>query len=221
MLSLPIAWADLLADTITQPYWAKLSEFVTQEYQTQTVYPPTEQVFTALELTPPHAARVVILGQDPYHQPGQAHGLAFSVAPGIRFPPSLRNIFKELQTDLGIALPKHGDLRPWARQGVLLLNSALTVREGQAGSHSRCGWSEFTDAVIQQISQLSGQRVFILWGAHAQAKRTLLDTRHAVLESVHPSPLSAKGGFFGSRPFSRCNAWLEAWGQTPIDWHLD
>lgn len=221
MLNLPAAWADLLATTTAQPYWTKLSEFVTQEYQTQAVYPPAEQLFTALELTPPNAVRAVILGQDPYHQPGQAHGLAFSVAPGIRLPPSLRNIFKELQSDLGVALPKSGDLRPWARQGVLLLNSALTVREGQAGSHSRCGWSEFTDAVIQQVSQLPGQRVFILWGAHAQAKRKLLDTRHAVLESVHPSPLSAKGGFFGSRPFSRCNALLESWGQTPIDWQLN
>ena len=186
------------------------------------MYPPSDQVFAALHLTPFADTRVVILGQDPYHGPGQAHGLCFSVADGVAVPPSLVNIYKELQSDLGIAPPRRGDLSAWARQGVLLLNTTLTVRRGAAASHQGKGWETFTDEVIGAVNRKPHRVVFILWGSHARRKKQLVDTsRHTVIESAHPSPLSAHNGFFGSRPFSRTNAALEAADLTPIDWHLD
>lgn len=221
MLELPPDWATLLADELSQPYWRELSAFLDAEYCDHTVYPPRDKLFTALRLTPPAAVRVVILGQDPYHQPGQAMGLAFSVPAGVKPPPSLRNIFKELHADLGVPTPRHGDLSAWARQGVLLLNAVLTVREGQPGSHQGRGWERFTDAVLSAVSAWPGRRVFVLWGAPAQAKRRLIDARHVVIESPHPSPLSANRGFFGSRPFSRINGALREMGQGEVDWRLN
>ncbi|HZI44939.1 MAG TPA: uracil-DNA glycosylase, partial [Ilumatobacter sp.] len=192
------------------------------EYASRTVYPSQPHVFSALSLTPPEHVRVVILGQDPYHGAGQAHGLAFSVQPGVKPPPSLGNIFKELRADLGIAGPPGvGDLSAWARQGVLLLNAVLTVREAEPLSHRGKGWEAFTDAVLQTVSAAPEPVAFVLWGGHAQKKLPLIDsTRHTVIQSAHPSPLSAHNGFFGSRPFSRANAALVAHGQQPIDWAL-
>jgi uracil-DNA glycosylase len=185
------------------------------------VYPPDPEVFAALHLTPYADTRVVILGQDPYHGPGQAHGLCFSVRPGVAIPPSLVNIHKELRDDLGIEPPGHGNLEAWARQGVLLLNSTLTVRGGQAASHQGKGWEVFTDRVLDVVNAKDTRVVFILWGASARRKKARLDlATHVVIESAHPSPLSAHNGFFGSRPFSRTNAALEAAGLPPIDWHL-
>ena len=220
--SLPDAWRPLVGDDWLRPSLDPLRQFLADEYTTQTVYPPAKQVFTALELTPPKAVKAVILGQDPYHGPNQAHGLAFSVRPGVRPPASLVNIFKELKADLGIVAPPGlGDLTPWARHGVLLLNAVLTVRDGQPLSHKNKGWEQFTDSVIRAVGG-GGERVaFVLWGAHAQKKKALIDTgRHAVVESVHPSPLSAKGGFFGSKPFSQVNAALTTFGRDEIDWRL-
>lgn len=184
------------------------------------VFPPPAEWFRALELTPPEAVRVVILGQDPYHGEGQAHGLCFSVARGVKTPPSLANIYKELEADLGIARAPHGSLEHWARQGVLLLNTVLTVRMGAAGSHQKRGWERFTDAIVRAVAAQDRPIVFMLWGAHAQRKAAFVadDPRHLVLAAPHPSPLSAYGGFFGSRPFSRANAFLAANGVTPIDW---
>ena len=203
------------------PYWADLQTFVAAERDHHPVYPQHEDVFAALHLTPLSGTKVVILGQDPYHGPGQAHGLAFSVPPGVPTPPSLRNIFKELRADLGIEPPRDGCLEPWARQGVLLLNTTLTVRGGAAASHQGHGWETFTDRVIETIDAKPHPVVFILWGSHARRKQALVDTgRHHIIESAHPSPLSAHNGFFGSRPFSRANAALEADGLAPIDWRL-
>ena len=183
--------------------------------------PPNDEVFAALHLTPYADVRVLILGQDPYHGPGQAHGLCFSVRRGVAAPPSLVNIFKELTSDLGLAAPRHGNLDAWAGQGVLLLNTTLTVRAHQAASHQGKGWERFTDAVISAVDEKEEQVVFILWGASARKKRTLIDTtRHVVIESAHPSPLSASNGFFGSRPFSRTNEALAAAGRAPVDWAL-
>jgi uracil-DNA glycosylase len=185
------------------------------------VYPPPDEVFAALHLTPYAETRVVILGQDPYHGPGQAHGLCFSVRDGVALPPSLVNIYKELSDDLGIPPPRHGNLEAWARQGVLLLNATLTVRAGQAGSHQGKGWETFTDAVLATVNAKPEHVVFILWGGYARKKKALIDTgRHTVIESPHPSPLSAHNGFFGSRPFSRANAALVAAGRDPVDWDL-
>ena len=199
-----------------------LQQFVVGERRRHTVYPPTDEVFAALHLTPHASTKVLILGQDPYHGPRQAHGLCFSVRRGVRIPPSLENIFVELRNDLGIEPPRHGNLAAWARQGVLLLNTTLTVRGGQAGSHHGKGWEQFTDAVIRSVDDKPDRVVFILWGAKAGTKAALVDrSRHAVIQSAHPSPLSAHNGFFGSRPFSRANAALVEAGRQPVDWRLD
>lgn len=214
-------WNPLLRAEFDKEYWRDLQRFVDDERRAGPVYPPPDDTFAAFHLTPYADTRVLILGQDPYHGPGQAHGLAFSVRPGCRVPPSLANIHRELETDLGIAAPDHGNLERWARQGVLLLNTTLTVRGSQAASHQGRGWETFTDEVIRVVDAKPHHVVFILWGGHARKKRTLIDTtRHTVIESPHPSPLSAHQGFVGSRPFSRTNEALAAHGQTPIDWTL-
>jgi len=212
-------WNPVLRGEFEQPYWPELRQFVAQERATTTVFPPADQEFAALHLTPYADTRVLILGQDPYHGPGQAHGLCFSVRDGVRPPPSLENIFKELETDIGCARPSHGNLECWARQGVLLLNAVLTVRAHAAGSHANKGWERFTDRIIETVSDKPEPVVFILWGAYARKKKALIDAgRHTIIESAHPSPLSARNGFFGSRPFSRANEALVAAGHTPIDW---
>ncbi len=214
-------WNPVLRGEFDKPYWHELQRFVTAERAATTVYPPAAEVYAALHLTPLALTRVVILGQDPYHGPRQAHGLCFSVRHGIQPPPSLVNIFKERHDDLGLAAPAHGDLTAWARQGVLLLNTTLTVRAGQAASHQGHGWETFTDQVLRVVNELPHPVVFVLWGASARRKTALLDLRrHTVIESAHPSPLSAHNGFVGSRPFSRTNAALGAAGLAPIDWSL-
>ena len=214
-------WNPVLKAQTAEPYWAGLQEFVASERTSHAVYPPQEEVFAALHLTPYADVRVLILGQDPYHGPGQAHGLCFSVRRGVAPPPSLVNIYKELRTDLGITVPKHGNLEAWARKGVLLLNTTLTVRAHEAASHQGKGWERFTDAVIAAVNAKPEPVVFILWGAAARKKRALIDTtRHIIIESAHPSPLSAANGFFGSRPFSRTNEALVAAGRPPVDWAL-
>lgn len=214
-------WNPLLRDQFDHPYWSELQAFVAEERRHHTVYPPADQVFAALHLTSYADTRVMILGQDPYHGPRQAHGLCFSVRHGVRIPPSLANVHKELHADLGHPIPDHGNLEAWARQGVLLLNATLTVRAGQAASHQKRGWETFTDRVIEVVNAKPDRVVFILWGASARRKKALIDTdRHAVIESAHPSPLSAHNGFFGSRPFSSTNTALLAHGQDPIDWTL-
>jgi uracil-DNA glycosylase len=214
-------WKAALADEFIQPYFYTLTQAVRQEYRAHTVYPPGGLIFNALDLTPLSHVRVVLLGQDPYHGPGQAHGLCFSVPHGVPPPPSLVNIFKELEADQGIATPRHGCLEAWARQGVLLLNASLTVRAHQAGSHAALGWGLFTDAVIRAVSRHQPAVAFLLWGAFAQRKAELIDSqKHAVLAAPHPSPLSAHRGFFGSRPFSQANAFLTQRGLPPIDWKL-
>jgi len=210
-----------VGDELAKPYFGDLQQFLENERTKHTVFPPVDRVFEALELTPFDAVRVVVLGQDPYHDDGQAHGLAFSVLTGVKLPASLRNIFKELHDDLGGPLAKHGCLIPWAKQGVLMLNTVLTVRAHQAHSHRGKGWELFTDAVIAALSKRTDPIVFVLWGKPAQGKKILIDLqRHHVLESAHPSPLSAHRGFFGSRPFSKINDALRAWGQAEIDWRL-
>jgi uracil-DNA glycosylase len=216
------SWKSRLIDVFASPTMQALRTFLRDEMATgKTIYPPSAQIFAALDATPFDRVKVVILGQDPYHGPGQAHGLCFSVLPGVRPPPSLVNIFKEIQGDLGIAPPQHGYLMHWAGQGVLLLNAVLTVEPSLAGSHQGKGWETFTDAVIDRLNRERDGLVFLLWGSPAQAKGKLLDTsRHLVLKARHPSPLSAHSGFFGCRHFSQANAWLEAHGQTPIDWSL-
>lgn len=216
---LPSGWDRALAAQVTAPYFAELLEFVAAEREKGPVYPPPEQVFVALQLTPLSAVRVVILGQDPYPTPGHADGLAFSVRDGIAPPRSLRNIFRELGDDLGLPDPASGSLEPWARQGVLLLNTALTVEEGAANAHARLGWGPITDAIIDAASA-GPPSVFVLWGRQAQAKAPRIAPRHTVLASAHPSPLSARTGFFGSRPFSRANAALADAGRAPVDWRL-
>ena len=214
-------WDEVLKDEIRQPYFEELMQRVEEEYRTHTVYPPEPLLFQALKLTPFAAVKAVILGQDPYHGPGQAHGLSFSVLPGVRIPPSLRNMYKELASDLGVEPPDHGYLIHWAEQGVLLLNTVLTVQEGKAASHQKLGWQRFTDAVIRAVGEREQPAVFILWGAHAQKKEALIDAeRHAVLKSVHPSPLSARGGFFGSKPYSQSNDYLNSHGIQPINWEI-
>ena len=214
-------WNPVLRGELAKPYWQELQSFLATERERHPIYPSHSDVFAALHLTPRADTKVVILGQDPYHGPGQAHGLAFSVRPGVPPPPSLRNIFKELQSDLGIPPPASGSLEPWARQGVLLLNTTLTVRGGASASHQGRGWETFTDEVIRAVDAKPERVVFVLWGASARRKRALVDaTRHVVLESAHPSPLSASQGFFGSRPFSRANAALVEGGREPVDWRL-
>lgn len=214
------SWKDRLLEEFSQPYMDTLREFlVAEKRQGKLVYPPGELIFHALDSTPFEQVKVVILGQDPYHGPGQAHGLCFSVNPGVATPPSLQNIYKELRDDLGIAIPGNGNLAGWAQQGVLLLNAVLTVVASQAGSHQNKGWELFTDAVIRTLERERSHLVFMLWGSYAQKKGAIIDTqRHLVLRSPHPSPLSASRGFFGNRHFSRANAYLQENGQQPIDW---
>lgn len=214
-------WDALLAPEFQKEYYLRLRAFLKQEYAAGTVYPNMYNIFNALRLTPYANVRAVILGQDPYHGPNQAHGLCFSVMPGVQQPPSLQNIFKELKTDLGCTPPSHGCLVEWAAQGVLLLNTTLTVRAGQANSHRGQGWEIFTDEIIRILNNADHPIAFILWGANARSKKALINNlRHIVIESAHPSPLSAYNGFFGSRPFSRTNAFLEANGQAPINWQI-
>lgn len=213
------SWKVHLQNEFEKPYFEKLIGFVKHEYQTQTIYPSGKEIFNAFEFCPFEQVKVVILGQDPYHGPGQAHGLCFSVNDGVDFPPSLRNIFKEVNNDTGAPIPRSGNLTRWAKQGVFLLNATLTVRANLAGSHQRQGWETFTDTVIKTISEQRPNVVFILWGAFAQKKSEFIDkTKHLVLESVHPSPLSASRGFFGNHHFSRANQFLTTKGMDPIIW---
>ncbi|MFN4095538.1 MAG: uracil-DNA glycosylase [Sphingomonas sp.] len=215
------SWLEPLQSEFDSPYMADLRAFLMAEKAAgKRIFPKGSDWFRALDLTPPESVRVVILGQDPYHGEGQAHGLCFSVQPGVKVPPSLVNIYKELKSDLGIDPPRHGFLEAWAKQGVLLLNNCLTVEMGLAASHKGRGWERFTDAVVAQVNALPDPVVFMLWGSHAQKKAASVDPRHLVLKSVHPSPLSAHGGFFGSRPFSKANAFLRAHGRGEIDWAL-
>lgn len=214
-------WNPILRTEFAKPYWGELQAFVRTEREQHAVYPPAADVFAALHLTTFAETRVVILGQDPYHGPRQAHGLCFSVQRGVRVPPSLVNIHRELHDDVGVEIPGHGNLEAWAVQGVLLLNTTLTVRAGQAASHQGHGWETFTDEVIRAVSAKGHPVVFILWGSHARRKKALIDTaRHTIIESAHPSPLSAHNGFFGSKPFSRTNAALAAAALDEIDWRL-
>jgi len=214
-------WKRILWDEFQAPYFSELKAFLVEEKLRHTVYPPGKLIFNAFHHTPFDRVKVVILGQDPYHGPGQAHGLCFSVPPGITPPPSLVNIFKELHTDLGVPLPANGNLEKWADQGVLLLNATLTVRAGQAGSHQNKGWETFTNKVIAQVSEKKSGVVFMLWGRYAQAKETLIDgLRHLILKAPHPSPFSVHSGFFGCRHFSRANSFLEKQGMKAIDWSL-
>ena len=214
-------WKELLTDVLSSDSAQELTTFISREREQFAVYPPDDQVFAALSYFSPTDTSVVILGQDPYHEHGQAHGLSFSVQPNIAIPPSLRNIFAERENDIGLQPPTHGTLTPWARQGVLLLNTSLTVREGSAGSHAKKGWEAITDHIISTVNNNTERCVFILWGAHAQAKKKLITRgHHAILEAPHPSPLSAYRGFFGSAPFSRTNALLQEAGRAPIDWSL-
>lgn len=218
---LPSSWRALEPETHT-PGFRSLTQFLETDARTHAIFPPALSVFRALELTSFRNVRVLLLGQDPYHGPGQAEGLCFSVPPGVTPPASLRNIFRELQSDLGVPPPPHGSLVRWAEQGVLLLNTVLTVRAGDPHSHSGRGWEEFTDAVIRRVVGKRTRVVFALWGAHAQKKIPLINgDRHAVITAAHPSPLAARRGFFGSRPFSRINAALEEAGREPIDWRID
>lgn len=214
------SWAERLGNEFAQPYFSQLTDFVRHEYATTTCYPPGRLIFNAFNLCPFDSVKVVIIGQDPYHEAGQAMGLSFSVPDGVAMPPSLQNIFKEIQDDLGIGVPQSGNLTRWAEQGVLLLNATLTVRAHQAGSHQRHGWERFTDAAISRLSEGRDHLVFILWGGYARSKASLIDrSRHLVLESVHPSPLSAnRGGWFGNHHFSRCNEYLAGHGMGPINW---
>lgn len=212
-------WNPLLRDQFDQEYWKELQGFVRAERERHAVYPPHDEVFAALHLTPYADVKVLVLGQDPYHNTGQAHGLCFSVRRGVDTPPSLVNIFAELESDLGCSTPTHGNLDHWARQGVLLLNATLTVRAHQAASHQRKGWERFTDRVIEVVNDKPERVVFVLWGASARKKKALVDTsRHTIIESPHPSPLSAHRGFFGSKPFSRANDALREAGREPVDW---
>ena len=214
-------WANYLNDEFEKDYYKKLSQALKEEYKRATVYPDMDNIFNALHLTPYAETKVLILGQDPYHGPGQAHGLSFSVREGVPFPPSLRNMLKELKYDLDIPMPEHGSLEKWAKQGVLLLNSVLTVRDGEPNSHKKLGWQIFTDRVIEVLNEREQPIVFILWGKHAQEKLPMIDQkRHFVLKAPHPSPLSASRGFFGSRPYSKCNEFLRNNGITEIDWAL-
>lgn len=213
------SWKAALAAEFVAPYWVQLTDFVRNEYQAQTIFPPPKLVFNAFDRCPFSAVKVVILGQDPYHGPDQAHGLCFSVPEGVRVPPSLQNIYKEIQADLGVEMPPHGNLERWADQGVLLLNATLTVRAGLAGSHQGKGWEQFTDAVIRALSQNREHLVFMLWGAYARKKKVRIDSdKHLVLEAAHPSPLSAYNGFFGCKHFSQANEYLKEYKKTPIHW---
>jgi uracil-DNA glycosylase len=215
------SWKIPLMEEFNQPYFHALKDFLVQEKKSHIVYPPGNKIFSAFDHTPWDMVKVVILGQDPYHGKGQAHGLCFSVPHGIRPPPSLVNIFKELHNDLGVPMPSHGNLEAWAEQGVLLLNATLTVRANQAGSHQNKGWEQFTDSVIHRLSENKTGLIFILWGRFAQAKESLVDSRkHHILKAAHPSPFSAHSGFFGCKHFSRTNTILEGHGMDPVNWAL-
>ena len=212
------SWKPILQSEFKQPYFQELSKFLTQAYATKTIYPPKQQVFSAFT-TDLDDIKVVIIGQDPYHGPRQANGLAFSVHRNIPLPPSLQNIFKEVQSDVGTPIPQNGDLTRWAKQGVMLLNNTLTVEAHLAGSHRGKGWEIFTEHIIKYLNEHRPHLVFILWGRDARSKKAMIDqTKHYIIESAHPSPLSAHNGFFGSKPFSRCNSQLEKWGLDPIKW---
>lgn len=217
---IPISWQKQLAAEREKPYFAKLEEFVAAEQAEHTIYPPHEKIFSALDLTSYEETKVLLLGQDPYIQKGQAHGLCFSVEDkSARIPPSLRNIYKELKDDLGVEPPKHANLTAWAKQGILMLNVVLTVREGQSNSHKNKGWENFTDEIIRLVNEKETPVVFVLWGAHAQKKIPLIDQeKHSIVQGAHPSPLAT--GFLGSRPFSKINKYLRESGQTEIDWHI-
>ncbi len=215
-------WEKALAPEFRKPYYRDLFRTVSREYQSARIYPPADDIFNAFHFTPLEEVKAVILGQDPYHEEGQAHGLSFSVKPGIEIPPSLLNIYQELQSDLGCYIPDNGYLEKWARQGVLLLNTVLTVRAHQANSHRNIGWEEFTDAAIRVLAAQDRPMVFILWGSPARRKASMItNPKHLIIASPHPSPLSAYRGFFGSRPFSRTNAYLEANHLEPIDWQIE
>ena len=222
MAGLTGAWEQAMKPEFAKPYYRKLFMSVQEEYRNHTVYPPAKDIFNAFHFTPLDQVRVVILGQDPYHEPGQAEGLSFSVRPGVEIPPSLQNIYKELHDDLGCYIPNNGSLVKWAKQGVMLLNSVLTVRAHAANSHASIGWEEFTDAAVRVLADQDRPMVFILWGRSAQKKAAVIYNRkHLILRSPHPSPLSAYHGFFGSRPFSKTNAYLEQNGLRPIDWQIE
>ena len=222
MAGLTGGWMEALKGEFRKPYYRTLYEKIKEEYHTHVVYPPSDEIFTAFHLTPIENVKVVIIGQDPYHEPGQAHGLCFSVKKGIELPPSLKNIYQELHDDLGCRIPESGDLTKWAEQGVLLLNTLLTVRAHQAFSHQGIGWEQFTDAAIKALDTQDRPIVFILWGRPAQSKKALItNPKRLIIESPHPSPLSAYRGFFGSRPFSRTNAYLQVNGLEPIDWQIE
>ena len=220
MVQLGNDWDEILRGEFSKEYYLKIREFLKVEYKTRVIYPPMFDIFNALKYTSYENTRVVILGQDPYHEEGQAHGLSFSVKRGVKVPPSLVNIYKELKNDLGVDTPSHGDLSSWAVQGVLLLNATLTVRQGMANSHQNIGWSIFTDQVIKHLNESKNPTVFILWGSNARSKKKYItNPNHLIIESAHPSPLSAYNGFFGSRPFSRANEFLEKSGRGSIDWN--
>ena len=215
-------WEELLKDEMEKDYYKKLKELLINEYNTRVVYPDAYDIYNALHYTDYKDVKVVILGQDPYHGPNQAHGLSFSVKPGVRIPPSLLNMYKELKTDLGCYIPNNGYLEKWARQGILLLNTALTVRQGQANSHRKVGWEKFTDNIIELLDKREDPIVFILWGNNAISKELLItNKKHFIIKSVHPSPLSASRGFFGTKPFSKTNNFLESIGKDPIDWQIE
>jgi len=222
MVKLDPTWLELLGDQFEAPYFLNIKKVLVEEKKKYTIYPPGSQIFAALDLCPVDLTKAVIIGQDPYHNAGQAHGLCFSVQKGVEPPPSLVNIFKELHEDLGIETPSHGNLENWAKQGILLLNSSLTVRANMAASHSQIGWQEFTNTVIQRLSQKKENLVFLLWGSHAIKKKELIaqGRGHLILEAPHPSPLSAYRGFFGCKHFSKANEFLRAKGLPEIDWHV-
>ena len=220
MVKLGNDWDEILENEFKKDYYLKIREFLKAEYSSKVIYPPMFDIFNALRYTSFESTRVVILGQDPYHEPGQAHGLSFSVKKGIKIPPSLVNIYKELKTDIGMEIPNHGELTSWAKQGVLLLNATLTVRQGLANIHQNIGWSIFTDNIIKALNESSKPVVFILWGGNARSKKKYISNpNHLIIESAHPSPLSAYNGFFGSRPFSRTNEFLSKNGFEPINWN--
>lgn len=216
------SWEKALKEEFSKDYYKKLFVKIREEYQTRTIYPPADDIFNAFHFTPLEEVKVVILGQDPYHEPGQAHGLCFSVKPHVPIPPSLVNIYKELEDDLGCYIPNNGYLEKWARQGVLMLNTVLTVRAHQANSHKDLGWEQFTDAAIRVLADQDRPMVFVLWGKPAQKKREMIyNPKHLIIQSPHPSPLSAYRGFFGSHPFSQINAYLQKNGLAPVDWQIE
>jgi uracil-DNA glycosylase len=220
-ISFPGSWQTVLTEEFEKPYFQKLQDFLNKERQTATIFPPEAEIFSAFALTPYENVNVFLLGQDPYHDDNQAHGLCFSVQPGIKTPPSLVNIYKELQSDVGFNIPNNGYLVPWAKQGMLMLNAVLTVRAHTPNSHKNQGWETFTDAVISKVNDKPDPVIFLLWGAYAQKKVKLIDTsRHTVIQSAHPSPLSARNGFFGSKPFSAINTALQGLGKPEIDWQI-